>query len=117
MLPVKPRPRFLPTLTHVVSQADVLREVEPVSMEPSTGNVSPDHALVEQISASLLSQVMSEVRQRMQEIFEERMRNLEVTLQSEIESEVRQSLQSKLRSSDAVSANEPTLPSGADFLG
>ena len=89
MLPHKPRSRYLPTLTHVVTAVE-----KPVAdMSASPANMVSHHnyneLLVQQIIQSLVPLISARIKESLQEILDDKLHHLEANMQLEMESMVR----------------------------
>lgn len=92
MPPPKSRPRYVPTLTQVVSSAD-LASFEPPPAVESAGVDTPDNEqLVQQIVRSLMPMVSARIQESLREILEDKLHHLEANLQLEVESMVRRAM-------------------------
>lgn len=92
MLPPKNRPRYLPTLTQVVTQAD-LEVVDPVVR--ATGDElskDTDDLRVQEITRSLMPTISARLREISQAMLDERLHHLEANMQAEVESMVRRAM-------------------------
>lgn len=92
MLPPKARSRYLPTLTHVVTQEELnsigtyaeVVERHPVAVEPET--------LVKEVLELLIPSAMARMRDEMQANLETQLRLIEEKLRSDVETTVLQVL-------------------------
>ena len=92
MLPPKNRPRYLPTLTHVVTSAE-LAAAEPRSLSAHGGlGLADNEQLVQQIVQSLMPMVSARIQETLQEILNDRLHHLEANMQLEVESMVRRAM-------------------------
>lgn len=92
MLPPKKSPRYLPTLTHVVTHAE-LEAVEPTAHV--AGDAAPadiDELRVQQIIQSLMPTISARLREIAQTMLDERLHHLEANMQAEVESMVRRAM-------------------------
>lgn len=106
MLPPKNRPRYLPTLTQVVTHAELevvdqaLPDVE-VGVDFGVRNEDEEQR-VQRIVEALIPQVNARMRETLQEMLDASLGQLESNLQSELETMVRR----------AISGRAATLDSG-----
>ena len=92
MLPPKSRPRYLPTLTQVVTSAE-LAAVESVTPQVDDVLEQPDNEqLIQQIVQSLALMVNARIQDAVQELLENQLHHLEAKLQLEVESMVRRAV-------------------------
>ena len=92
MLPPKNRPRYLPTLTHVVTQAE-LEVVEPTAQVVEvTTTAAIDELRVQEIVQSLMPTISARLREISQTMLDERLHHLEANMQVEVESMVRRAM-------------------------
>jgi hypothetical protein len=92
MLAPKIRPRFLPTLTHVVTPAELagFGDSVPASEKETLG--CDNEQLVQQIVESLMPLVSARITAVMQELMENHLHQLEANMQVEVESMVRHAM-------------------------
>ena len=92
MPPLKSRPRYLPTLTHVVTAA----EIGPVELSVSSASTAAPHGtndqLIQQIVQSLMPMVNARIQESLQEILDDKLHHWEANMQLEVESLVRRAV-------------------------
>lgn len=92
MLSTKNRPRYLPTLTHVVTPAE-LAAVEPLSsLENGASDPTDNEQLVQQIVQTLMPIVSARIQESLQEILDDKLHDLEANMHLEVESMVRRAM-------------------------
>ncbi len=100
MLPPKNRPRYLPTLTHVVT-ADEIAEAD--SSAPfghaATAPVDSEQR-INQMVQSLMPAITARIHESLQEILDDKLHQLEAELRRELESLVRRAVNGCGESSD-----------------
>jgi hypothetical protein len=93
MLPSKNRPRYLPTLTQVVTSAELAGGESSFSASAQEVSKSLDsEQLVQQIVQSLMPLVTARIQESVREIVDERLHHLEANMQLEVESMVRHAM-------------------------
>lgn len=92
MLPPKNRPRFLPTLTHVVTQAEFAAVGQSFS-DSEVRELAGDHEQrVQQMVEDLMPQVTARIREALLATVDEKLHHLEANLRDEVESVVRHAM-------------------------
>lgn len=91
MLPPKNRPRYLPTLTHVVTSAELAAEL-PSPLQYDVPPPADNELLVQQIVQSLMPMVSARIQEALQEILDDKLHHLEASMQLEVESMVRRAM-------------------------
>jgi len=92
MLPPKSRPRYLPTLTHVVTSAELTATALPSPSEDEVSDPVGNEQLVQQIVQSLMPMVRVRIQESLQEILDDKLHHLEANMQLEVESMVRRAM-------------------------
>ncbi len=92
MLPPKSRPRYLPTLTHVVTAARLVANDLPDVYASEGALHEENEPLVQQIVQTLMPLVRLRIRESLQQLIEEQLHHLEANMQLEVESMVRRSV-------------------------
>ena len=89
MLPTKTRPRYLPTLTNVVTTADLVGPEH--AKTPTHDGLIPaaNELLVQQIVQSIMPLVIARMHESLQKIMEDKLRHLDINMQIEVENLVR----------------------------
>ena len=89
MLPPKIRPRYLPTLTHVVTSAELAANESPASLESGRSDSVDHEQMVQQIVQSLMPKVKARIQESLREILEDKLHHSEANMQLEMEAMVR----------------------------
>ena len=92
MLTAKNRPRFLPTLTQVVTASELANTDSSPHSAQGAPDISDNEQLVQQIVQSLMPIVSARIQESMQEILDDKLHHLEANLQLEVESMVRRAI-------------------------
>ena len=92
MLTSKGRPRYLPTLTHVVTAAEIVA----TDRSAPPANAATDHGgnerLIEHIVQSLMPIVTARIQESLEEILDDKLHQLEANMQQKVESLVRRAV-------------------------
>lgn len=92
MLPPKSRPRFLPTLTHVVTQAELVA-VDQSGLGSQVRGFNGDHEQrVQHMVENLMPNISAGIREALLETIDEKLHHLEANLRDELESLVRRAM-------------------------
>ena len=100
MLPPKNRPRFLPTLTHVVTQAEFAAVGQSFS-DSEVRELAGDHEQrVQQMVENLMPQISNRIREALLKTVDEKLHHLEAGLRDDVESMVRRAMSADETSDD-----------------
>ena len=92
MLPPKSRPRHLPTLTHVVTSAELIATASISSPASDHSEPVDNEHRVQEIVQLLMPIVSARIRESLREILEQNSHQLEANMQREVESMVRRAM-------------------------
>jgi len=92
MVPVKPRARYLPTLTQIVTAEELMEGPETVPGLPGGAVVIDDDAIFRQVVVSVMPAIELRLKEELQTLVEETMHQLSATLRGEVEAAVRTAL-------------------------
>ncbi len=84
MLPPKSRPRFLPTLTQVVSESELLHLGEDMERDLECPQLNGHATNVQDVTELLLPQLIREMRQDLQDHIDTQLHQLETKLRGEL---------------------------------
>lgn len=92
MLPPKNRPRFLPTLTHVVTQAEFAAVGQSFADAEVRELAGVHEQRVQQMVEDLMPQISARIREALLETIDEKLHHMQANLRDEVESVVRQAM-------------------------
>ncbi len=92
MLPPKNRPRFLPTLTQVVTQAEFATVGQSFSDSEVRELAGDQEYRVQQMVEKLMPQISARIHEALLNTIDEKLHHLEANLRGEVESMVRRAM-------------------------